>query len=230
MLRRLFMWYENAMLGGSVRFPLANIERIEVVSGPASALYGANAFNGIINIITKDGETNPGNHIDATYGTYEKKYTNPGASASFSARGTSGGENPIQYSVGGYYYKTDGPNFGGIQGLDPPNNGATKANPNYNYHYDPVYYYGRKACGDSTCKPDSKSIGYFWSPGYNVSQEETYNVTAKFSRGGFRFETINWQYLQGEGIFGNGTQQIDTKERGFESGKYDSRNLALAYG
>lgn len=33
--------------------PILNIERIEVVYGPASVVYGANAFMGIINIITK---------------------------------------------------------------------------------------------------------------------------------------------------------------------------------
>jgi outer membrane receptor for ferrienterochelin and colicins len=32
--------------------PLANIERVEVVYGPASSVYGANAFMGVINIIT----------------------------------------------------------------------------------------------------------------------------------------------------------------------------------
>ncbi|MDF2177545.1 TonB-dependent receptor [Aliiglaciecola sp. CAU 1673] len=33
--------------------PLSNIDRIEVVYGPASSVYGANAFMGVINIITK---------------------------------------------------------------------------------------------------------------------------------------------------------------------------------
>ena len=35
-------------------FSLANIERIELVSGPGSALYGSNAFAGFVNIITKE--------------------------------------------------------------------------------------------------------------------------------------------------------------------------------
>jgi outer membrane receptor for ferrienterochelin and colicins len=218
---------ENAMLAGSVRFPLNNVERIEVVSGPASALYGANAFNGIINIITKDGSSNPGNHVDLTYGAYG---SNPGKSMSFSARGVSSGENPISYSVGGYYYKTAGPNFSNIRNLNPPNNGATDSNKDYNYNFDPNYYLATKACGDTTCTPNSKSIGYFWSPTYNNSQEDTYNITAKFSKGGLRFQTTNWQYNQGQGTFANGTQQIDTKSSGFRTGDYSARNLIRAYG
>ena len=36
--------------------PLSNIERIEIIKGPASALWGGNACGGVINIITKDAE------------------------------------------------------------------------------------------------------------------------------------------------------------------------------
>jgi outer membrane receptor protein involved in Fe transport len=38
----------------SRQFPLTNIDRVEVVYGPASTMYGANAFLGVINVITKD--------------------------------------------------------------------------------------------------------------------------------------------------------------------------------
>ncbi len=38
----------------SRQFALSNIDRIEVVYGPASTMYGANAFAGVVNIITKD--------------------------------------------------------------------------------------------------------------------------------------------------------------------------------
>jgi outer membrane receptor for ferrienterochelin and colicins len=40
----------------SRQIPLSNIERIEVVYGPASTMYGANAFAGVINIMTKGGK------------------------------------------------------------------------------------------------------------------------------------------------------------------------------
>jgi iron complex outermembrane receptor protein len=36
--------------------PIEAVEQIEVVRGPASALYGANAFLGVINILTRSGE------------------------------------------------------------------------------------------------------------------------------------------------------------------------------
>ena len=34
---------------------LSNVKKIEIIKGPVSALYGANAFGGIINVITKSG-------------------------------------------------------------------------------------------------------------------------------------------------------------------------------
>src|SRR6059058_4732675 len=40
--------------------PLANIDRIEVISGPGATLWGANAVNGVINVITKGAEGTQG--------------------------------------------------------------------------------------------------------------------------------------------------------------------------
>lgn len=36
------------------RLPVTSIERVEVIRGPGSAIYGADAFAGVINVITKD--------------------------------------------------------------------------------------------------------------------------------------------------------------------------------
>lgn len=38
-------------------FPISAIERIEIIRGPGSVLYGTNAFAGVVNIITKKTET-----------------------------------------------------------------------------------------------------------------------------------------------------------------------------
>jgi outer membrane cobalamin receptor len=35
-------------------FPLDNVERIEVVRGPSSVLYGSGAMGGIVNILTHE--------------------------------------------------------------------------------------------------------------------------------------------------------------------------------
>ncbi len=52
---------------------LEDIDRIEVISGPGGALWGANAVNGIINIITKDSEASQGVYASATAGSFREK-------------------------------------------------------------------------------------------------------------------------------------------------------------
>ena len=47
---------------------LEDIARIEVIRGPGSSLYGANAFSGVINIITKSPEELRGTHFSFTAG------------------------------------------------------------------------------------------------------------------------------------------------------------------
>ncbi len=42
---------------GPELIPMSAIERIEIIRGPASALYGADAFLGVINIVTRSGES-----------------------------------------------------------------------------------------------------------------------------------------------------------------------------
>lgn len=37
----------------SKQYPVSNVKRVEVIYGPASTIYGANAFTGVINIVTK---------------------------------------------------------------------------------------------------------------------------------------------------------------------------------
>lgn len=49
-----------------------DIERIEVISGPGATLWGANAVNGVINIITRSASSTSGVYADVQAGTNEQ--------------------------------------------------------------------------------------------------------------------------------------------------------------
>ncbi|NWF37760.1 TonB-dependent receptor [Mariprofundus sp. NF] len=55
-------------------YPLEDIERIEVIRGPAGAVWGSNAVNGVINIITKNSRKTQGLMLSGGAGTEEKGF------------------------------------------------------------------------------------------------------------------------------------------------------------
>lgn len=55
------------------RLPASNIERVEVIRGPGSAVYGADAYSGVINVITKDATTVSGSRVSARSGSFGER-------------------------------------------------------------------------------------------------------------------------------------------------------------
>jgi outer membrane receptor for ferrienterochelin and colicin len=53
-------WLGSAYVGYDARTDLEDVERIEVVRGPGSVLYGTNAFSGVINLVTRYQDEKPG--------------------------------------------------------------------------------------------------------------------------------------------------------------------------
>ena len=51
---------------------LNEIKQIEVIRGPASAVWGANAFNGVVNVITKSPREMPGTSVTFGLGAFER--------------------------------------------------------------------------------------------------------------------------------------------------------------
>jgi len=54
---------------------LEDIERIEVIRGPGASLWGANAVNGVINIITKSAKDTQGGMVSALVGNQDRAIT-----------------------------------------------------------------------------------------------------------------------------------------------------------
>lgn len=51
-------------------YPVHNARQVEIVYGPASAVYGADAFAAVINIVTKDADDAPGLSVSGSLGQY----------------------------------------------------------------------------------------------------------------------------------------------------------------
>jgi len=54
--------------------PASQIERVEIVKGAGSALYGSHALGGVINIITKEPKLKPATHLQFSSGVYDKPF------------------------------------------------------------------------------------------------------------------------------------------------------------
>ncbi|MGB0127497.1 MAG: TonB-dependent receptor, partial [Rhodocyclaceae bacterium] len=81
------------------QIPLSQIERIEILRGPGSALYGADAVGGVIQIFTKKGQGPLQGNAFAGFGSRNTQDL---------SAGLSGGDERWSYSLRGSYYNTDG--------------------------------------------------------------------------------------------------------------------------
>ena len=48
----------------------ADVERIEIVRGPASVVYGSQAIGGVVNLILRDGRSSPGGFVEGAAGSW----------------------------------------------------------------------------------------------------------------------------------------------------------------
>ncbi|MDY6837497.1 MAG: TonB-dependent receptor [Thermodesulfobacteriota bacterium] len=78
---------------------LEQIERIEIVRGAASVVYGDGAVGGVVNIIMKKGKREPEARLYSAYGTDE----------TFDERASYGGQvEDFDFNINGTYYDSDG--------------------------------------------------------------------------------------------------------------------------
>jgi outer membrane receptor protein involved in Fe transport len=78
-----------------------DIERVEIIKGPASSLYGSNALGGVINVITRDPPAEPEYRVWGELGDHDR------TRGGFSAAGS--------YDAFGYFFDVNGTDYDGPQ-------------------------------------------------------------------------------------------------------------------
>ena len=97
--------------GGAIDFAdlsTDQVERIEVVRGPVSVLYGTDAVAGVIQIFTRRGRGAPSVSVNAAGGLGDRHLADEGYGAVDLEATLSGSAGPVAYSVGGGRFWTDG--------------------------------------------------------------------------------------------------------------------------
>ncbi len=102
--------------------PVSQIERIEIVRGPRSSLYGSEAIGGVIQIFTKKGHRSKATNLSAGMGSY--------GTESYSL-GVEGSNDKHSYSIKAAKFKTEG--FNAKQGTEPDDDGYKNDSVNLNY-------------------------------------------------------------------------------------------------
>jgi outer membrane receptor protein involved in Fe transport len=93
--------YDQAMIGTEFPIDVDLIERIEIIRGPVSSLYGSNALFGVINIITKRHRDLPGLQLASAAASYNTKQ----------GRVSYGGQlGPLECLMSGSFYGSRGHN------------------------------------------------------------------------------------------------------------------------
>ena len=75
------------------------IERIEVIRGPQSTIYGADAIGGVVHIITKRGSGPPSGYVSQEAGNYDTLRSRAGVSGSWQS---------LDYALGFYHLESNG--------------------------------------------------------------------------------------------------------------------------
>jgi iron complex outermembrane receptor protein len=95
--------YDSGSVGRDSMLDVELIERVEVIRGPSSSLYGSSAFFGVINVITKRGRGIDGGEIEVHTASYDTHR----ARATYGKTFDSG----VDWLVSMSHYSSDGMNF-----------------------------------------------------------------------------------------------------------------------
>lgn len=95
---------DSQSTGGALweQIPLAQIERIEVLRGPAAAVYGSDAIGGVVQLFTRKGEGPAQPYVGAGVGSHGTRKVEAGVS------GTTGPGGALDYALGLAHARSSG--------------------------------------------------------------------------------------------------------------------------
>ena len=129
--------YDGAAVGTDSPVDVDLIDRVEIIRGPSSSLYGTNAFFGVINVITKRGRDIKGTELSGE----TSSYTSNKGRLTYGNKFQSG----LEFIVSGSYYYSGGQPSLFYKEFDTPaqNNGlAQKMDQDRAYNYFAKASYG----------------------------------------------------------------------------------------
>ncbi|MCB1176875.1 MAG: TonB-dependent receptor, partial [Leptospiraceae bacterium] len=100
------LWGQSSRV--SRQYPITVVKKIEILYGPSSVVYGPNATQGIINIITKNGGELKKDGMNTNISLQHGSFNTNAIDASVTGRN---GE--LTYSISGKYFKSDEPDLSG---------------------------------------------------------------------------------------------------------------------
>lgn len=122
--------YDQAMLGTEFPVDVDVIDRVEVVRGPSSSLYGSNAFFGVINVITKLAR-----EIDGWEFSFE-----PASFETYKGRATYGGiTKGVEMLFSGTFYNSAGQNLYFPEFDTPLTNDGIARKLDYDRYHDTLF-------------------------------------------------------------------------------------------
>jgi outer membrane receptor for ferrienterochelin and colicins len=65
--------FEQALIGTESPIDVALIDRVEIVRGPSSSLYGTSAFLAVVNVVTRNGQSMRGGEVEGVFGSQQAR-------------------------------------------------------------------------------------------------------------------------------------------------------------
>src|SRR5580658_1371490 len=145
--------------------PLENIDRIEVIRGPGGTVWGANAMNGVINIISKSSRDTHGGLVSAEAGSQDR-------AQGLAQYGGSAGANGSYRVFGRYTMNVDSPS---LPGTIPATDDAHSSQMGFRSDWDLSPRDTLTAQGDLLGSSESQTITTLFlsqPPGYYILNDQ----------------------------------------------------------